>query len=129
MTRIALFRAMVAAARADGRLDAGERQALVEHIGKLGLREAERAELYSEIEREVTLEEVVTSATTPERAIEVYTASRLAIEPDSPAERGYLTLLAARLELDDGLVAEIERGVREASAADVVSRTRAVGEH
>jgi len=106
---LALFRAMVAAARSDGRLDVGERRALFDHVAKLDLGEAERAELFGEIERPVTLEEVAASATTPQRALELYTASRLAIEPDSPAERGYLALLAARLGLDDALVASVER--------------------
>jgi uncharacterized membrane protein YebE (DUF533 family) len=106
---LALFRAMLAAARSDGRLDVAERRALFDHIAKQGLGEAERAELFGEIERPVTLEEVVASATTRQRAVELYAASRVAIEPDSAAERGYLALLAARLDLDDALVASIER--------------------
>lgn len=106
---LALFRAMVAAARSDGRLDVAERRALFDHVAKLDLGEAERAELFGEIERPVTLEEIVASATTPQRAVEIYAASRLAIEPDSPAERGYLALLAARLGLDDALVESVER--------------------
>ena len=113
----ALFRAMVAAARSDGRLDIAERRALFEQIEKLELSEAERAELYAQIESPVTLEQVVASATTRERAIELYTASRLAIEPDSAAERGYLALLAARLDLSDELVASIEREVAGEPAA------------
>ncbi len=108
---LALFRAMVAAARSDGRLDVGERRALFDHVAKLDLGEVERAELFGEIERPATLDQIAASATTPQRALELYTASRLAIEPDSPAERGYLALLAARLGLDDALVAEVEQNV------------------
>jgi uncharacterized membrane protein YebE (DUF533 family) len=107
----ALFRAMVAAARCDGRLDAGERNALFEQIEKLDLPEAERAELYAQVESPVSIDDIVASATTPARALELYTASRVAIEPDSPAERGYLALLAARLGLEDALLAEIEKSV------------------
>jgi uncharacterized membrane protein YebE (DUF533 family) len=107
----ALFRAMVAAARSDGRLDVGERRTLFEQIEKLELSEAERAELFAQLESPVSLDDVVASATTQQRAIELYTASRLAIEPDSAAERGYLALLAARLGLEDELVASIEREV------------------
>jgi uncharacterized membrane protein YebE (DUF533 family) len=109
----ALFRAMVAAARSDGRLDSAERRALVAQIEKLALPESERAELYAQLETPVTLEQVVASATTPQRAIEIYAASRVAIDPDSPAERGYLSLLAARLELADDVVASIERELVE----------------
>jgi uncharacterized membrane protein YebE (DUF533 family) len=118
---LALFRAMVAAARSDGRLDVGERRVLFDHIAKLELGEVERGELFGEIERAVSLDDVVASATTRERAVEIYAASRLAIEPDSPAERGYLALLAARLDLDDALVASIEReAAAEAPPASVV---------
>jgi uncharacterized membrane protein YebE (DUF533 family) len=116
-----LFRAMVAAARCDGRLDVGERRALFEQIEKLKLPEAERAELFAQIERPASLDEVISSATTPQRALEIYTASRVAIEPDSPAERGYLALLAARLGLEDALVAEIEQSVSAEQAATVAS--------
>ena len=113
----ALFRAMLAAARCDGRLDSLERQALFNQVEKLELGESERAELLALIESPVSIEEVVASATTRQRAIEVYTASRVAIDPDSPAERGYLTLLAARLGLEDELVAGIEREIAGARAS------------
>jgi uncharacterized membrane protein YebE (DUF533 family) len=111
----ALFRAMLAAARSDGRLDPVERRALFAQIEKLALCEAERAELLSQLETPVPLDDVVAAATTPQRALEIYTASRLAIEPDSPAERGYLALLAARLHLEDELVAQVERQVGSSS--------------
>jgi uncharacterized membrane protein YebE (DUF533 family) len=117
----ALFRAMLAAARCDGRLDLVERQALLAQIESLELPEDERAELYALLETPVSMDDVVAAATTPQRAIELYTASRLAIEPDSPAERGYLSLLAARLGLADELIAEIERE----AAADAASEPEA----
>jgi uncharacterized membrane protein YebE (DUF533 family) len=112
---LALFCAMVAAARADGRLDAAERRAPFDHLAKLELTQAARAEPFGGLERSATLDEIVVAATPPERALELYTASRLAIELDSPAERGYLALLGARLDLSDELVASVEREV----AADV----------
>jgi len=43
--------------------------------------------------------------------VEIYTASRLAIEADTRAERGYLDLLAGRLGLPDALVDHIESTV------------------
>lgn len=107
----ALFRAMLAAARADGQLDARERAALLDRIAALELSGPERAELRAEIERPVDIEEVVASAHTPAQAVEIYTASRLATGADSRAERGYLALLAARLGLEAELVASIEREI------------------
>jgi uncharacterized membrane protein YebE (DUF533 family) len=94
-------------------------------MGRLGLGEAERAELYAEIERPVTIEEVVASARTPAQAAELYTASLCATGADTPAERGYLALLAARLGLDDALVVSIEREVGAASESAPAPQTTA----
>jgi len=120
-----LVRAMLAAARADGKLDGAERSALFERIASLDLDEASRAELYAELERPVSIDEVVARATTRERALELYTASLAAIDADTPAERGYLSLLAARLGLDDALVAAIHR---EAGAAAPTRESLPAGE-
>lgn len=113
-----LLRAMLAAARADGKLDASERRKLSEQLARVESDEAERAALYAELERPVSIDEVAAAASTPQRAIELYVASLLAIEVDSAAERGYLAMLAARLELDDELVASLHReaGVRSQGA-------------
>jgi uncharacterized membrane protein YebE (DUF533 family) len=46
--------------------------------------------------------------------MEIYVASLLAIEVDTPAERAYLSLLAARLGLDEPLVAELHEQVEAA---------------
>jgi uncharacterized membrane protein YebE (DUF533 family) len=48
--------------------------------------------------------------------MEVYAASLLAIDPDHPAEKAYLQMLAARLGLADDLVREIHE-LAEASEA------------
>ena len=61
--------------------------------------------------RELAL--LAASATTPELAMEIYTASVLAIDPDHPAERAYLDLLGARLNLPAELTAEIRRTAGE----------------
>ena len=46
--------------------------------------------------------------------VELYTASRIAIEPQTRAERGYLDLLAGRLQLPDALIDHIEATVSQA---------------
>ena len=55
------------------------------------------------------LDGIVREASQPEVATEVYAASLLAIDPDHPAEKAYLQMLAARLGLADELVQEIHR--------------------
>jgi uncharacterized membrane protein YebE (DUF533 family) len=104
-----LLRAMIAAARADGKLDGDERRRLFDRIGSLDLGDAERAELYAELEKPVTPEQLAGAVAGPAQAAEVYAASLLAIEVDTPAERAYLSLLAGRLGLADELVASLHR--------------------
>ncbi len=62
----------------------------------------------------VDIDAIVNAAKTEEERVEVYTASRLTIEPESRAERGYLDLLAGRLGLPDALVDHIEATVASA---------------
>lgn len=116
---VALLRAMIAAARADGRLDGRERERILARVAALELSEAERAQVWAQLEEPVDLGALAAAATSPERAAELYAAALLAIEVDTPAERGWLGMLAAQLGLPDGLVAAIhaEAGVPVPGAA------------
>ena len=108
---LTLVRAMIAVARADGRLDSDESQSIFQKIQSLGLDSESQALLVEEMGRSVDMDAIVNSATSPEIAAEIYTASLLAVEVDTPAEKGYLGMLAARLRLPSELVVEIERQV------------------
>ncbi|MNE92687.1 hypothetical protein D3C80_1904420 [compost metagenome] len=72
--------------------------------------EAERF-LEKELADPLDIDALVAAAGTEEQKVELYTASRLAIEADTRAERGYLDLLAGRLGLPDVLVDHIEATV------------------
>ena len=61
------------------------------------------------------IDAVAGAAETPEEAAEIYAASLLAIDIDNAAERGYLAMLAARLKLDDALVAHLQQTVAAAA--------------
>ncbi len=108
---LTLIRAMIAVARADGRLDAQESQSIFQKIQSLGLDSESQALLVEEMGQPIDMDAIVNSATSPEIAAEIYTASLLAVEVDTPAERGYLDMLAARLRLPSELVMELERQV------------------
>lgn len=110
---LALIRAMIAAARADGHIDAAERRKIAERLQEAGIDQEEEAFLVQELERPVDVDELVAAATTDAQKVELYTASRLTIEPNSRAERGYLDMLAGRLQLPDALVDHIEATVAE----------------
>ncbi len=108
---LTLVRAMIAAARSDGRLDAQESQAIFQRIESLGLDSESQSMMVAEMGRPVDVDAIVNSATTPEVAAEIYVASLLAIEVDTTAEKSYLAMLAARLNIPPELAAELQRQV------------------
>ena len=108
-----LARAMIAAAKADGHVDADESQRILAHINELQLPAEDKAFLFDEYSRPLDIEALARAATTPQQAAEVYAASVLMVEPPSGAERIYLDGLASALSLEEPLV----RGIRETVAA------------
>jgi uncharacterized membrane protein YebE (DUF533 family) len=108
---LTLVRAMIAAARSDGRLDAQESQSIFQKIQSLGLDSESRSLLVEEMGRSVDMDAIVNSAVSPEVAAEIYAASLLTVDVDTAAEQGYLAMLAARLRLPSELVVELERQV------------------
>lgn len=111
---LTLVRAMIAAAKSDGHIDAAERGRIMDKVHLSGLGAEAEAFLEKELASPTDLDALVKAAATEEQKVELYTASRLAIDPDSRAERGYLDLLAGRLGLADALVDHIEATVSSA---------------
>ena len=111
---LALVRAMIGAAKADGHIDAAEQQAIFAQVEQAGLDAEAKALVFDALSRPADLEAIAASARTPEQAAELFLASRLAIDPDNPAERAYLDALAHRLKLPPGLAARLSA---EADAA------------
>lgn len=102
-----LIRAMLAGAKADGQVDAREKQRITEQMEASGMDEEMRDFVLAEIQRPLDMDAIVSGATCMETAAEIYTASLLVADPSGPAEQGYLAMLAARLKLDPGLVEHI----------------------
>ena len=106
-----LIVAMIAAAKADGHIDAEERGRIYQRLEEGGLQPEEIAFLQRELTEPVDLERIVSGARNKEEAVEIYAASVMAIRSDTPQERDYLALLASRLKLEPGLVQSIENTV------------------
>jgi uncharacterized membrane protein YebE (DUF533 family) len=106
-----LMRAMIAAARADGRIDPDETRTIFARLEESELSAEEKSVLMNELSRPISVDALAEAVETPQQAMEVYVASLLAIEVDTPAERAYLDLLAARLGLDEELVARLREQV------------------
>ncbi|MBX4951880.1 tellurite resistance TerB family protein [Rhizobium binae] len=111
---LVLIRAMIAAAKADGHIDDAERALIMDKIKAADVSGEAAAFIERELAWPTDIDALVAAAVTEEQRVELYTASRLTIDPDSRAERGYLDLLAGRLGLADQLVDHIEATVSSA---------------
>ncbi len=107
-TAALLLRAMIAAAHADGVLDADERKRIFGRLQGLGLNAEEQDFLQRELQTPRTAEEIA-AASSPEVAAQVYGASLLAVEVDTPAEQAYLERLQRLLGLDNAAVLDVKR--------------------
>jgi len=105
---LALVTAMIAAANADGHIGPEEQRLIFGRVGEMPLDADEKAFVFDALANPPALEAIAGLAEGPEQAAELYLASRLAIDPDHPAERVYLEALAHRLALPPGLVAHLE---------------------
>lgn len=114
---LSLVKAMIAAARADGHIDADERARIAEKLKLNGYDEDVQSFIRAELAKPVDLDKLVDSAQTEAQRVELYTASRLAIEPKTRAERGYLDMLAGRLSLPDALVDHVEATISSATVS------------
>ena len=114
---LAVLRGMIAAAKSDGAIDADEQQRIFVQLGQLDLSAEEKAFVLEELARPLDIDAVVAASRDPGVAAEVYAASRLVIAEASPAEQAYLSLLAARLKLEPGLVGELDRRTADLAPA------------
>lgn len=106
--QLVLIRAMVGAAKADGHVDATEQQRLFGEVERLGLDSEAKAYVFDLLSQNVDMNSITSAVATPEQGAEVYLASRLAIDPDVPAERVFLDALASRLKLPAELRAQLD---------------------
>jgi uncharacterized membrane protein YebE (DUF533 family) len=100
---------MIAAARADGALDAEERAAIAGQLDQAELDDEARELVLAEFASPAPLEALAAEITDPVLAAQVYAACVLAVGQPSSAERAWLDALARRTGLAPETVAAIER--------------------
>lgn len=115
-TALIFIRAMIAAAAADGAIDEDERKSILGGLREAGFDPEANEWLANEMAHPASVDTLVEGATSPELAAQIYTAARIAINPDTAKEKDFLAGLAGALGLDAELVANIDAA---ASAAKV----------
>lgn len=107
--RLAVLRAMIAAAKADGHVDAAENARIRAEIARQNLGAEEKAFLFDQLDRPADPSAIASLAASQEQAAELYLASCLAIDPDTREERQYLDRLGEALRLPADLRATLEQ--------------------
>ena len=110
-----LIRAMIAAAAADGRIDAAEQKKILGSFGKSDLDAAARQFLARELEKPATVEELASACSSPRRRPRSIPPRASAWIVDSDEEHEFLAALAEALGIDDDLAAHIDAAARTAA--------------
>lgn len=102
------LRTMVAAAAADGQIDEAERSRITKGLTEAGIDPDATRWLDTEMASPADVEELAATVNDHEKAAQVYTAARIAIDPDTIQEREFLHRLAEALDLDPAVRAQID---------------------
>lgn len=105
----AILRALIAAAKADGRIDESEKQMISTEIGRHTDDPQLQQWLDDEVAKPLDASDVAQSATDPGMASEMYLASVMLVDDQQDAERNYLDELAAALQIDPQLQLRLEQ--------------------
>jgi len=104
-----LMRAMIAAAHADGHIDDNERQRIFAQVETMELSVQEKAMLFDELRKPLSMAELVAQVPNAQTGIEVYAASASAIDTDEAASQAFLTQLSQQLCIPSELVDSIHQ--------------------
>lgn len=105
---MAIVKALIGAAKADGQIDEEERKIIVDKINESDLEKSAAEILSAELLEPLDVDAIAAAADSPESAVEIYLASLILTDKDQPDERSYLEKLAAALKLDSKLVSDLE---------------------
>ena len=105
-----VLKAMINAAKADGQIDQGEMQRIVGKLKESGMGKEAQQYVLTEMTKPLDTQALIASAKgQPALAAQIYAASLLAIEVDTPAEKKYLDQLAAGL----GIKPEVTQRIKD----------------
>lgn len=107
-----VLKAMINAAKADGQIDEEEIHRIVGKLQEAGADAEDQRYVLTQMQKPMETEDLITAVKgRPELAAQVYAASLMAIEVDTPAEKAYLGQLASGLGLTPGVTGKIEQMV------------------
>ena len=114
--QVALIKAMIGAANADGHIDSKEQAAVFDAVNKMEMDASDKALVFDTLQSPPDVETVAGFSKGLEQSSEIYLVSRMAIDPDEPSEQAYLSRLAGLMAMPDDLVAHLENEIAQAQA-------------
>jgi len=112
---LAIMQALVAAAKADGHIDARERDAIEGEFRRIAPDAEVQQWMHAELEKPLDPAEVARAATTPEIASEMYLASLMVADQQNFMERAYLDELARQMNIDEPLKQRLQQQLQQAA--------------
>lgn len=106
------IRGMIAAAAADGRIDANEQQKIMGSLKQAGAGAEAEAFLTNELKHPASATELASAVTSEQEAVQLFTAARIAVDVDNQQEHAFLVDLAQKLGMDGKLVAHVDAAAR-----------------
>ena len=103
--------AMINAAKADGRIDTTETERLVGKMREDGVTEEEQHFVMEEMRKPMDTDAIVRAVPNQQAAAQIYTASLMAIQVDTDAEKRYMQELASKLDLNQQVLAYLHQAV------------------
>ena len=113
---VAIIRAMIGAAKADGHVDADETQRIMGHLENAGATPQEKLALMQEMANPQNVHAIAPAAKTPEEAAEIYLAALLVSDSHCAAEQKYLADLAGALKLEPAFTQSLQQELLQLSA-------------
>jgi len=102
-----ILKAMINAAKADGRVDETESQRIVSKLQEGGADDAAMQFVLAEMKKPFDLQGILNRVSNREMAAQVYAASLLAIKVDTPEEAAYMNRLAEGMGLSQAEVTRL----------------------
>jgi uncharacterized membrane protein YebE (DUF533 family) len=97
---LAIIRAMIGAAKADGHMDAAESQKIMGQLEQSGMNPQEKMFLMQEMANTPDVNAIAAAAKSPQEGAQIYLAAVLVCDSQCAKEQDYLASLASALKLD-----------------------------
>jgi uncharacterized membrane protein YebE (DUF533 family) len=106
---LAIIRAMIGAAKADGHMDAAESQKIIGQLESAGIGAQEKMLLMQEMANTQDVNSIAAAAKSPQEAAQLYLAALLVCDSQCAREQEYLAALAGALKLEPAFTNSLQQ--------------------